>query len=71
MIEELQLVIKRNEGFEYRVEAILNAPFVIWENTFMMQARKTTIFNSSGLSLFENSEKDITGQNEASSYGGT
>ena len=37
----------------------------------MMQARKTTIFNSSGLSLFENSEKDITGQNEASSYGGT
>ena len=37
----------------------------------MMQARKTTIFNSSGLSLVEISEKDITGQNEASSYGET
>ena len=37
----------------------------------MMQARKTTFFSASGLSLVEISEKDITGQNEASSYGET
>ena len=37
----------------------------------MMQARKAKIFNSSGLSLFEISEKDITGQNEGSSHGET